>query len=529
MKTLGDLAHSLLTGQWRLDRALTQEAIRVQGRHSTERNMRLYAGAEPSKNRPMPAQISTPEDYKQAWERIVLIRGARQLEEDFPFFDGILGDFETFVVGDLKYRANTGVPEADRDINDYLDWQFSICDMSNRLDIVKLARLSMRSYKRDGECGHMIFDTGDSLKLSSISGDRIGNPTITTGAGPNDFNGIVVDLSTGAPIEYNIYRRLPKLNSYVFQQTVRPNDFIHLYELFRFEQYHGVTVFKNGIENGFDMKQISDFTRLNIKYRASQLPYVTNEQGTPRGSGYEEQPAAAGSDVPRPLKIAVDGVEQNFFKLGEGVMEYPNDFPNQQYSSVMTDLKRDCAIGAKLPLEFCYRSDAGGVVQRFYLDKAMATFAEEKRWLKHVLLNPFKNRCIQKGVQTGLLNLKKYGIDEKLVRFKGSWQMGRAVSVDYGREVDADIKLMDAGVMSPQDYVLETQGRTVEEVRAEIEAQTLALFEAADRIAKKTGQPVNEVVAYIVKKFPNPANPGAVDEGAAERKIAKDLEDKVTV
>jgi capsid protein len=512
------LIHKAITGELRLDRARAREMLDLNRRGADARKMLLYAGAEPGNKRPSPNQLSTPDDYKQAYERIVLIRAARQLEEDFPFFDGILGDFETFVVGDLCYRAGTGNAEADKAINDFLEWQFDQCDWSQRLDLTKIARLAVRTKKRDGECGFMLIDETDSIKLSYISGDRIGNPTMAAGVSAYDYNGIEVDPISGRPVKFNIYRRLPKLNAYVFQQSVEPNQFIHYYDPFRFEQYHGVTVFMNAIENGFDIKQISDFTKLNIKWRASQLPYVVNEQGRPRGTGYEEQ-AASPSGVPRPLSVNVGDVTQQYLKLDEGVMEYPNDFPNQQYRPLIEDLKRDCAIGAKLPLEFCYRSESGGVVQRFYVNKAEATFAEEKRWLKRMLLNPYKNRLIQKGIQTGYLDLAKYGLDRKLERFKGTWQMGRAISVDYGREVDADVKLMDAGVMSPQEYALENN-KTIEEVNLQIEQNTLAIFQAAQRIATKTKQPFEVVLPYLMKKFPNPgagikapAEVEAVDKG----------------
>jgi capsid protein len=498
-----DLIHKAVTGEWKLDRARAAEALELNKR-SREKRMMLYAGAEPGPNRPSASQLSTPEDYKQAYERIYLIRAARQMEEDFPFFDAILSDFETFVVGDLRYRAATGNPEADKVINDFLDWQFDQADMTDRFDLTKLARLAVRSYKRDGECGFMVFDTEDTVKLSAISGDRIGNPTMATGFAPNDFGGIVVDLATGRPQFFNIYRRLPKLNSYEFQQRVDPNNFIHYFDPFRIEQYHGVTVFKNAIEHGFDIKQITDFTKLNIKWRSSQLPYVKNEQGRPRGNGYEEGGTDA-KGVPYPLSIKTDGVVQTFVKLDDGIMEYPNDFPNQQYRPLIEDLKRDCAIAAKLPLEFVYRSDAGGVVQRFYVDKAAATFSEEKRWLRRVLLNPYKNRCIQKGVKSGLLNLEKFGLSDKIERFHGQWQMGRAISVDYGREVSADIAQMDAGVMSPQDYTLETQGRTSEEVLVHIGQHTEAIFKEAKRIALSTGETIDTVLPYLCKKFPNPA------------------------
>ena len=496
------LLYKFVTGEWRLDRQRAKEFIELNQRTGNLRKM--YAGAEPGLNRPMPNVLSTPEDYRQAYERIILIRAARQMEEDMPFFDGMLGDFETYTVGDLNYRAGTGNPQADILINDYLLWQFDQADFTQRLDLTKIARLAVRSYKRDGECGFVMIDTGDSIKLNYISGDRIGNPLVGANIGPNNYNGILTDPETGAPAFYEIYRRIPKLNSYVFQQSIKANDFIHYYGPFRFEQYHGVTAFKNAVEHGFDMKQIMDYTKLNIKYRASQLPYVTNEQGKPRGNGYEAVAPSLNGD-PKPFNIQTgDGVTQSFLKLGEGIMNYPNDFPNTQFKGMMEELKRDCAVGAKLPLEFCYRSESGGVVQRFYVNKAEQTFNEEKRWLKRVLLNIYKNRVIQKGIDTGFLDLSAFGsLSDDMARFKGQWQMGRSVSVDYKNEVTADVAQIDAGVMSEEDYANEN-GRDLAAIRLQKKQHTMAIFEDAKEIAVATGQDVAVILPFLVKKFPNP-------------------------
>jgi capsid protein len=514
---LSTLAYKFITGEWKIDRQRAKEFAEINERYASARRNRiqLYAGAEPGQNRPTANILSTPEDYRQAYERIILIRAARQMEEDMPFFDGILSDFETYVVGDLLYRAQTGIPEADALINDYLLWEFDQSDYSQRLDLTKIARLSERTYKRDGECGFIFVDTGDSIKISYVSGDRIGNPLIGANIGPNNYNGIIVNELSGAPIAYDIYRRIPKLNAYEFQKRVDANSFMHLYDPFRFEQYHGVSGFKNAIEHAFDMKQIIDFTKLNIKFRSAQLPYVTNEQGKPRGNGYEEQTVTA-DGTPRPFDVQMgDGVTQSFLKLGEGVMNYPNDFPNQQFASVMDELKRECAVGSKLPLEFCFRSETGGVVQRFYVNKAEQTFNEDKRWMKRTLLNPYKNRSIQKGIDTGRLDLGKFGaLETSMERFKGNWQMGRSLSVDYKNEVTADMTQIDAGVMSEEDYTLEN-GRDLDTIRQQKKNHTLKLFEDAAEIAKRTGQDVAVILPFLVKKFPNP---GAGLSAAGESK-----------
>jgi capsid protein len=499
--SFSDTLYKFATGQWRVDRARAKEFLRLAKQPDTR--MQLYAGAEPGTKRPYPNILSTPEDFKQAYERIVLIRAARQMEEDFQFFDGILNDFQTYVVGDLRYLPRTGNMEADKAIADFLEWQFDSVDSSERLDLSYIARLALRSMKRDGEVGFIVYENGDGIRLRYIEGDCIGNPLIGANIGPNNYNGIIIDETSHAPIFYDIFRRLPKLNAYTFEQRIDANFFIHYYEPFRFSQYHGVTVFKNSIEHAFDIKQIIDFSKLNIKWRSAQLPTVSNEQGKPRGSGYETQTPSLSGDA-RPMSIKVDDVFQNFVKIGEGIVEYPNDFPNHQFVAIMEELKRDIAVGCKLPLEFCYRSQTGGVVQRFYANKAERTFDNDKRWLKRTLLEPVKNRIIQKGIDTGMLDLSGFGnLATDPARQRGTWQMGKAVSVDYKNEVEADIKQIEAGVMSPQEYASEN-GKDIDVILQETEEFALKVFQAAARVATATKQDIAVVLPFIVKKFPNP-------------------------
>lgn len=521
--TLSALTHSLMTGQWRVereairDRAAYMAATRdvrekmiVNGLHS----MQLYAAAQPGNKRPTAAPLSTPEDYKQAYERIVLIRGARQMEEDLAFADGILDDFETYVVGDhLVYQPNTGNDEANKRIRDYLEWQFDQADHSGRIDLTKIAQLAIRSMKRDGECGFTPVDVGDSIKLRYTSGDCIGNPTMAAGAGANDWGGIITDDATGAPVLFKLYRRVQKTNAYVFERDVPADHFWHYYDPFRFQQYHGVSIFKNALPDYYDIQQIIEFSKLNVKWRASQLPTIHTETGRPRGAGIgyfgfgngagPGNPPVNAAGVPLPMSIGVDGVTTNYLKLDEQVVEYPNDFPNSQLIVLLQELNRRCAKGAKLPVEFVYQTDNGGVCQRFWANKAEQTFNKDKHLMRSMWLNRYKNRVIEKGIETGELDLSSFGdLDGSPERFRGRWQMGRAISVDYGKETDADIKKIENGLLSPQDKIVD-DGGDPEETGQEIEAHANWLFKAASRVAKESGQPIEVVLPYLEKKFPN--------------------------
>jgi hypothetical protein len=496
---------------WRLRNFAAKEQVRMTGLAAASRvrdnelRGQFYAAATPGINRPMAPNLSTPEDYRQAYQRIIMIRYGRQLEDDIPYVESILSDFETYVVGDLRYRPNTGNASADKVIQEHLEWRFANCDLAAQLDLTGIAKLAVRSKKRDGECGFVYVDDGDTIKLQAIEGDCIGNPLLTSSGAPTNYNGIIVDLATGAPVQFDLWRRLPKLNAYVFDRTVSVNDFIHFYDPFRYSQKHGITAFKNAITRAVDIEQIVQFAIQNIKFRSSQVPAIQNEQGKPKapGSGYVPQQINS-NGVPQPYQIAIDGVNQNFLKIGEGYVEYPHDFPNANFVDIKDDLKGDIAISVHLPGEFCFRSQAGGVLQRFYIEKAQRTFDEEKRLLKRSVLNPYKNRVLVKDVDSGLLNLDAFpGLAGSRALLRGTWHMGRSVSTDYGHDTDSDIKLIDANLMSAEEY-LGDNARDSLEIRETKRKRVIELFQDAKQISDIVNRPLAEVLPYIQKLFPNP-------------------------
>lgn len=516
MAGLTAIVDKLLSGRYKIERQFAKEHARLNAIASNGKgashNGKFYAAAQVGPDRPSPAMLTSPEDYKQAYERIVLIRMARQMEEDFPYTDLILHDFETYVVGDLRYVPNTGNRAADKKIRDFLEAKFDSVDYKGEQDLVGLAKLIVRGEKRDGEIGAIIIEEGTDIKLQLVPADCIGNPLIGANIGPNNYNGIRTN-DAGQVEWYDIWRRLPHVNAYVFDRTVGASNFLHYYLPFRTNQYHGVTTFKNVIDSVYDVRQLIDFVKLNMKYRASQLPVVTNEQGRPRGTGYGDASPATNdkTGLAEPMTVDVGGVQQQYIKLGEGIVEFPNDFPNQQFLPAFGEIMRLIAMGCKLPPEFCYRSDSGGVLTRFHISKAERVFAEEQRRLKR-FLRPYKNRVIEKGIQTGELDLSEFGdLATSPKRFEGGWQMGRSVSVDYGHETDSDIKLIEAGLMTKEEHMADN-ARDPEEVRAAIKSDAIAAFNDANEVARATGRTFEEALPFVIKKFPNPVMEPAAKE-----------------
>lgn len=474
--------------------------------------MQFFAGARPGINRPHPQPLTGLEDYRNAAERIVMIRAARQLEEDGGFFDGILDDFETYVVGDcLTYMPNTGNPDADKVIREYLDWQFDDCDYSGREDLTKIAQLSLREMKRDGEMGIVPVDVGDSIKLHLVPGDCIGNPMIATNTEEYNFGGIIVNPNSGRPTRFQLYKRHPKRGTYEQDREIPAAQFFHYRDRFRIQQVHGFSSFKTAIRDGFDIDQILEYTKMNIKWRSSQLPTVHNVNARvpankPQIAYFPETAPCVTTGGPPIATEIVDGVSTSYHNLEDRVMEYPNDFPNAQLKITVEEFRRQCCKGSKLPYEFVYRADNGGVVQRFWVNKAENTFEREKHIAKRTIINPYKNRLIDKGIETGECDLRRFGdLDVSIERFRGSWQMGKAVSVDYGKENDTDISLIDAGLMSQRDKAA-SMNLDLDKINDEKHGQIRKVYSLAAATAKEFNRPIEEVLPLYLKVFPNQAS-----------------------
>lgn len=520
------LLRSLITGSWRVERAQVQAQLAM----VAERTMRerYFAGARPGTSRPTPHQLSSLEDYRNAAERIVMIRAARQLEEDGGFFDGILHDFQTYVIGDsLSYMPNTGNDDANRAIKDYLDWQFDQADYSGREDLTKLAQLAVREMKRDGEMGFVPVDVGDSIKLHMVPGDCIGDPMKATSHEDYNFGGIIVDPRTGEPRRFQLFRRIPKRGTYELDREIPADHFFHYRDRFRIQQYHGFSAFKNAIRDGFDIDQILEFTKLNIKWRSSQLPTVHTESGkAPKGTtwggyGLPNAPTAPtlngteGSCDVTAATVDVGGVSTQYYKTGEAVMEYPNDFPNAQLKVTIEEFRRQCCRGADLPFEFVYAAGNGGVVQRFWVDKAKNTFDKDKHLARRTFLEPYKNRCIDKGIETGELDLSRFGdLDVSVMRFRGSWQMGREVSADYGKDNQTDIALCEVGLMSKRDKAA-SMNLDIDKINDETDAQNRKVYAMAKKLADEYELDIREVLPSYDKKFPNQASVQGQQQEAA--------------
>lgn len=490
---IGRLIYEAMSGDLRIKRnrnkAMAQE-------------FKMYEGGKVSRQRKTAQPLRSPEDNQSSVERIRLMQSARELEEDFPIATLILDTFDIYALGHIRYQPMTG----DRDLNRvYMDWLknwFCECDYTGRFDFQTLARLVRRSKDREGEAGIIHTYSDGDYKIQLVEGDRIGNPTFAVSPSENDFNGIVID-DTGKVIRYDIYKRRKDVALYTFDVSVGPEHFSHIFDPFRIDQYHGVTRFKSVITRLQDLKEVMDFSRLNIKYRSSQLPYYKTESGDMPGNPEDVRSAYANAIGQRQKDnddidlVNVEGAEQAILKLNEGIFEFPNDFPNQQFLPWIQSSIREIMSGVGLSYEFAWNPEAmTGTIGRLIVERndrvmQVERDSQERQWMRRTI-----RRAIQSGIDKGEL-------PDSNKKFDGEFFYGQRISADYGRDAKADIDRIHAGLLTETEY-FHIHGHNPEDVRSVRMTEALDAVDEAKIVSEAAGISIPNAMNIVRMRYTTP-------------------------
>lgn len=501
------IIYNFLSGKLKADRAYNRQMFE------------LYEGGRRSRARSSaPATWHNPEDSKVTQERLQLILEARSLEDNFPLAGLVLDTYETYALGDVRYQPMTGDVELNREIMDWLKVWYASCDVTGRFSFQSLCRLALRSYLRDGECGFIHLHRGDRYELQAVSGDRIGDPTAVKIPSRNNFNGIIVD-DEGKVQSYQIYSRLPDEWLYEFDREVPASYFSHVFSPFRFEQYHGVSVFKAVTAEMKDLKEVMDDSRINIKYRSRQLPYYKTESGGfPQGPNpvRRDSPATPQRDRDGVDLVGVRGGEQQVLRINEGLFEFPNDFPNQQFLPWVQSTIRSIMGGVGLTYEFVYNSEKmTGTVGRLIVERTDRAMKIARDTMKERFMAVAIRRAIRHGKDIGAIT------GDSASLYEGEFFYGARISADYGRDANADIALVDAGLLTETEYQ-HIHGRDPDAVRSIRLAEKKALADDGKELAEHTGLPLNNAMNLIKQTYQVPPQMETVSATAMPDQVGGD-------
>ena len=426
MEDLITKALSFVSPKAALDRMVNQAKLRNFGR---------FDSALTSEKRGISRGVSGGEDTAGTRERFALIRAARDLADNFPPVRSLLLKFATYVSGRIAYQARTGDHNVDTQIEKYWQKWCDNCDFLGRHNFTTLLQLAVTAMLRDGDCGFIIVRDGEDLKLQSVEADRIGSPYDRTDT-DKYIGGINVD-EYGRPVSYTIFTRTIN-NQYVSPTDIPAKEFIHLFDAARLDEYRGRSAFATALNATRDLQEAIKAEVQAIKYASYQSGVITTESGAADAGDYFAR--GNSNDQGQVARLqSLDPGTVNYLTAGEKMEMFKSDRPTGAFGEFIRLIQAHICMSVGLPYGFAFDADKSGPMARMEAAMAERTFLRWRGLLEGQFLNRIKNIILLDAAARGLVPDSEFLLD-------GRWCWPAKVSIDYGREANADISLWKAGL-----------------------------------------------------------------------------------
>jgi lambda family phage portal protein len=487
-------ALSLVAPKAALDRMVNQAKLRNFGR---------FDSALTSEKRGISRGVSGGEDTAGTRERLSLIRAARDLADNFPPVRSLLLKFATYVSGRIAYQARTGDHEVDTKIEKYWQRWCNECDFLGRHNFTTLLQLAVTAMLRDGDCGFIIVRDGEDLKLQSVEADRIGSPYDRTDT-DKYIGGINVD-DYGRPVSYTIFTRTIN-NQYVSPVDIVAKEFIHLFDAARLDEYRGRSAFATALNATRDLQEAIKAEVQAIKYASYQSGVITTESGAADAGDYFAR--GNSNDQGQVARLqSLDPGTVNYLGSGEKMEMFKSDRPTGAFGEFIRLIQAHICMAVGLPYGFAFDADKSGPMARMEAAMAERTFLRWRGLLEGKFLDRIKNIILLDAAARGLIPDSEFLLD-------GRWCWPAKVSIDYGREANADINLWKAGLKTA-GQIYSDMGEDYEEAlraRAKESAMIVSLANEMDIPAEYISDSIipiqaaalAPIAAPIVQEEPQP-------------------------
>ena len=408
-----------------------------------------YDAVKYSRQRKGPSQLSGAEDYQSNYDRVELMKRARDLAENVGLVRSILMKFASHTAANISYQARTENPEVNTDVEMYWAEWFDKCDISTRHTGSTLMQVAIMSMLRDGDflfC--LVRDSDGNLKIQGIEGDRLGDPyKVYTSS--ELIGGIHIDQRTGSPTAYDIYSRSIG-DMYTYQATIPASQAFHLFDPLRIDQYRGISAFHTAINDATDIHEIVGFEKMSAKVASSQSAIIKrNNNNASDLSSLTNDQDINGS----PIKLeAIESGKISYLEPGEDIV-FPDgpSRPSGAFAEFHKILLRNICMGVGIPYSFAVDPSAmSGPTARLEMQQAGRTFRRYQKLLEDKVLRPIKNIVIADAVARGLI---ENNAGTRTTR--GIFNFGANVSIDLGRESASAIAEFKTGLRTAADIYSE--------------------------------------------------------------------------
>ena len=446
---------------------------------------------------------------------------------------GMLGRVVRYVVGRLQCKSETGDEQVDAAFDNYFhQWcgdergedGLTQCDITGRHRFLKMVQMSFLGHLVDGDSGAIEvapqFSPTGRFCLQLIEADRIGSP-IANIQNEGYIDGVNLEPKSGRVISYKIYRRT-RTQQYIEPQDIPVENFIHLHDFERSDEYRGRTKLYRALNDLRDIREALTAEMMSAKTQAQFSVMVGlkdpfSNQGPAAWSGK--------TDSGTPTQDAQWG---KILRMAEGEqfsMMAPSARPSGAFMNLIDTLIRKLAISLELSYGMVWNlATLGGASQRIETEADNMKIQTWQDLLKDYILTRVRNKVIAQGIAMQELpphpNWKKC-----------SWRFGKQITADLGYEMEADMKGIAAGVLEIEHVVAKHTGKSW----SEVSQSNNGVVNTAINKAVEAGVPVEvvargmfpditaQIAAYRQSQQPPPPPPSPVSIGVLGDKGIKPL------
>ena len=455
-----------------------------------------YDAVKYNRERKGPSALSGAEDYRSNYDRVELMKRARDLADNVGLVRSLLMKFATHVAGSITYQARCTNPLVNTEVEAYWNEWWDRCDISTRHTGGMLMQVAVMSMLRDGDFLFVLVrDSDGGLKIQGIEADRLGDP-FKVYTSLELIGGIHIDRNTGAPTAYDIYNRSIG-DFYTYQTTISASQCFHLFDPLRIDQYRGVSAFHTAINDATDIYDIINYEKMAAKVASSQSGIVKrNNNNAADLSTLTNDEDLSGNTI----KLeTIESGKISYLEPGEDII-FPNgpSRPSGAFAEFHKILLRNICLGLGIPYSFAVDPAAmSGPTARLEMQQAGRTFRRYQTLLNDKILRPIKNIVIADAVARGLIKE-----NEGARTTRGIFNFGANVSIDLGRESASAIAEFKSGLRTAHDIYAERGGDAESAMR--IRAQEAKLIQD---LAKEYGVPPETISDVVPQSKPEPQMP----------------------
>lgn len=454
--------------------------------HARELHEMSYDAANPERARKTPGggfSTRASESQQNARDRLKMMWDARDLAKNFAFIKSVLLKEAMYVCGKIRYQAQTGDPEIDRQYEGYWEQWAKQADITGRHVFRQLMQLGHMGMRCDGEHGFILRPEGRMMKLQAIEADRIGNPN--GGQRTSDeryFQGIQVN-DLGQVVHYEVWNRT-KMGQYKDPQEIPPAQFIHYFDPLRSDQYHGVTAFDTALPHARDIYDLLKMEKMAVKWGSSHAGIITKEhKDLSRWDTSEKSPEGTAYEAIEPGRIVrtLPGEAVTMFQTAQR--------PSATFTGFIDTLVREMANGLNLPYSFVWdMASLGGVSARIELAMAQRAFKRSQNLMEEQVLDRVKDAVLARAIA-------HKDIPPHPSWQAAKWQFPAHITADQGYTTQSDIAMLGQGLRTASDIVGEL-GSDYEEVTETLAKEVRIQYD----VAQRTGIPME----LLQQRLPNP-------------------------